>query len=49
MAPIPASDVVVRDGGTGFASTACRAWPRTRVQRRLFQAFSQVMGSSLNW
>lgn len=42
MAPIPAPDVVVCDGGTGFASAVRRAWPRTRVQRCLFHAFSQV-------
>lgn len=42
MAPIPAPDVVVCDGGTGFASAVHRAWPRTRVQRCLFHAFSQV-------
>lgn len=42
MAPIPAPDVVVCDGGTGFESARRRAWPRTRVQRCLFHAFSQV-------
>lgn len=42
MAPIPAPDVVACDGGTGFASAVRRAWPRTRVQRCLFHAFSQV-------
>lgn len=42
MAPIPAPDVVVCDGGTGFASAVRRTWPRTRVQRCLFHAFSQV-------
>ncbi|MDM8301087.1 IS1249 family transposase [Collinsella tanakaei] len=42
MSPIPAPDVVVCDGGTGFASAVRRAWPRTRVQRCLFHAFSQV-------
>ena len=42
MAPIPAPDVAVCDGGTGFASAVRRAWPRTRVQRCLFHAFSQV-------
>ena len=42
MAPIPAPDVVVCDGGTGFERARRRAWPRTRVQRCLFHAFSQV-------
>ena len=39
---IPAPDVVVCDGGTGFEMARRRAWPRTRVQRCLFHAFSQV-------
>lgn len=42
MAPIPAPDVVVCDGGTGFERARRRAWPRTRVQRCLFHAFCQV-------
>lgn len=42
MAPIPAPDVAVCDGGTGFERARRRAWPRTRVQRCLFHAFSQV-------
>lgn len=42
MTPIPAPDVVVCDGGTGFERARRRAWPRTRVQRRLFHAFCQV-------
>lgn len=42
MSPIPAPDVVVCDGGTGFERARRRAWPRTRVQRCLFHAFSQV-------
>ena len=42
MAPIPAPDVVVCDGGTGFASAVRRTWPRTRVQRCVFHAFCQV-------
>ena len=42
MAPIPAPDAVVCDGGTGFEKARRRAWPRTRVQRCLFHVFSQV-------
>lgn len=42
MDPIPAPDVVVCDGGTGFEGARRRAWPRTRVQRCLFHVFCQV-------
>ena len=42
MAPVPAPDVVVCDGGTGFERARRRVWPGTRVQRCLFHAFSQV-------
>ena len=42
MAPIPAPDVVVCDGGAGFERARRRVWPRTRVQRCLFHAFCQV-------
>ena len=42
MAPIPAPDVAVCDGGTGFERARRRAWPRARAQRCLFHAFSQV-------
>ena len=42
MDPIPAPDVVVADGGTGFASAVRRSWPGTRVQRCVFHAFCQV-------
>lgn len=42
MAPIPAPEVVVTDGGSGFAKAVREAWPRTRVQRCTFHAFSQV-------
>lgn len=42
MAPIPAPDVVVCDGGTGFEKARRRAWPGARVQRCLFHAFCQV-------
>lgn len=42
MDPIPAPDVVVADGGTGFASAVRRSWPGTQVQRCAFHAFCQV-------
>lgn len=42
MAPIPAPEVVVADGGGGFAKAVREAWPRTRVQRCTFHAFSRV-------
>ncbi len=42
MASVPAPDVVVTDGGSGFAKAAREVWPRTRVQRCVFHAFSQV-------
>ncbi|OUO21812.1 hypothetical protein B5F89_02930 [Collinsella sp. An307] len=42
MAPVPAPDVVVCDGGMGFERARRRVWPGTRVQRCLFHAFSQV-------
>ena len=42
MAPIPAPDVVVTDGGSGFAKAVRETWPRTRVQRCTFHTFSQV-------
>lgn len=42
MAPIPAPDVVVTDGGSGFAKAVRETWPRTRVQRCTFHAFSRV-------
>ena len=42
MEPIPAPDVVVSDGGSGFASAVRRTWPGTRVQRCVFHAFCQV-------
>ena len=42
MAPIPAPDVVVTDGGSGFAKAVRETWPRTSVQRCTFHAFSQV-------
>lgn len=42
MAPIPAPEVVVTDGGSGFAKAVRETWPRTRVQRCTFHAFSQA-------
>ena len=42
MGPIPAPDVVVSDGGTGFAGAVRRSWPGTRAQRCVFHAFCQV-------
>ena len=42
MSPIPAPEVVVTDGGSGFARAVLETWPRTRVQRCTFHAFSQV-------
>ena len=38
MAPIPAPDVVVTDGGSGFAKAVHETWPRTGVQRCTFHA-----------
>ena len=35
-------DVVVTDGGSGFAKAVAAEWPRTRVQRCVFRAFCQV-------
>lgn len=35
-------EVVVTDGGSGFASAVKKEWPSTRVQRCTFHAFSQV-------
>ena len=42
MDPIPAPDVVVSDGGTGFAGAVRRSWPGTRVRRCVFHAFRRV-------
>lgn len=35
-------DMVVTDGGPGFAKAASRVWPETKVQRCLFHVFCQV-------
>lgn len=42
MARIAAPEVVVSDGGDGFAKALRRTWPDTRHQRCVFHAFSQV-------
>lgn len=42
MEPIPAPDVVVTDGGSGFAKAVRAAWPQTKVQRCVFHAYAQV-------
>jgi hypothetical protein len=42
MSRIPAPDVVVSDGGTGFEKARRQIWPKTRVQRCVFHAFCQV-------
>lgn len=42
LAPIPTPLVVVSDGGSGFARAVRHVWPKTRVQRCVFHAFSQV-------
>lgn len=42
MSRIAAPDVAVSDGGDGFARALRETWPRTRHQRCVFHAFSQV-------
>ncbi len=42
ISSVPAPDVVVTDGGSGFAKAVRQVWPGTRVQRCVFHAFSQV-------
>jgi hypothetical protein len=42
MSRIAQPEVVVSDGGTGFAKALKRAWPNTRHQRCVFHVFSQV-------
>ena len=41
MSPIPAPEVVVTDGGSGFAKAVRESWPQTMVRRCLWHAFSQ--------
>ena len=42
LSRIAPPEVVVTDGGSGFASAVAAEWPETRVQRCLFHAFCQV-------
>lgn len=42
LSRIAPPEVVVTDGGTGFAKAVRRCWPDTAVQRCTFHAFSQV-------
>lgn len=42
LSKIAAPDVVVTDGGQGFAAARRKLWPHTKVQRCLFHAFCQV-------
>lgn len=39
---IPAPDMVVCDGGTGFITACHRVWPTTRIQRCVFHVYNQV-------
>lgn len=42
MAPIPAPDMVVTDGGTGFSKAVRTTWPGTKIQRCTFHVYQQV-------
>lgn len=42
LSKIAPPEMVVSDGGTGFAKACCKSWPSVRIQRCLFHAFSQV-------
>lgn len=42
LSRIAPPDMVVTDGGSGFAKAVAECWPHTKVQRCLFHAFSQV-------
>ena len=42
LSRIAPPDMVVSDGGSGFASAVAAEWPNTRVQRCLFHVFMQV-------
>lgn len=42
MSRIAPPDMVVTDGGTGFAKACRRVWPETEIQRCAFHAFRQV-------
>lgn len=42
MAYVAPPEMVVTDGGSGFAKACREVWPETRVQRCVFHAFCQV-------
>ena len=42
LSRIAPPDMVVTDGGSGFAKAVRATWPRTKVQRCVFHAFCQV-------
>lgn len=42
LSRIAPPDVVVTDGGSGFAKACAKEWPQTRVQRCVYHAFCQV-------
>ena len=42
MERIAAPEIVVSDGGTGFAKALKKVWPQTRHQRCVYHVFSQV-------
>ena len=42
LSRIASPDMVVTDGGTGFAKAVRAEWPTTKVQRCIFHAFCQV-------
>lgn len=42
LVKIPAPDIVVADGGTGFTTARQRVWSTTRVQRCTFHVFNQI-------
>lgn len=42
MSRIAEPDIVVSDGGSGFAKALKKAWPHAKHQRCVFHAFSQV-------
>lgn len=42
LSKIAPPEMVVTDGGSGFAGAVAEVWPQTRVQRCLWHAFSQV-------
>ena len=42
LSRIAPPDMVVTDGGSGFAAAVAAEWPDTKVQRCLFHAFCQV-------